>query len=161
MSSIPSTVAVFHSGNNNDRLDTAQDALCRGVRARKRAYPVQVRFAEHVCEVATLEGVVHARLGDAIVTGPFGELWPVPSGSFAGKYQAVSPLEMGAPGLYMSLPIDVVAVRMDAPFEVVLADGHSHLRGRADDWLIDYGDGNLGIVNADIFDATYDLLGLN
>ena len=111
--------------------------------------------------MATLEGVVHASSGDAIVTGPFGELWPVPSGSFAGKYQAVSPLEMGAPGRYMSLPIDVVAVRMGAPFEVVLADGHSRLRGRAGDWLIDYGDGNLGIVNADIFDAMYDILESN
>jgi len=161
MTDIPSTFAVFHSRSSNDRLATPPGGSSRGVRARKRAHPVQVRFAAHAAAVDTLEGVVHARLGDAIVTGLFGELWPVPSGSFAGKYQAVSPLEMGAPGLYMSLPIDVVAVPMDAPFEVVLADGHSRLTGQPGDWLIDYGDGHLGIVNAGIFDATYDILGAN
>lgn len=158
MNDISSTLAVFHSGSE-DCSAAMQGELCRGVRARKRVHPVQVRFAEQVSAVDTLEGVVHAKLGDAIVTGLFGELWPVPGASFAGKYQAVSPLQMGAPGLYLSLPVDVVAVPMHAPFEVVLADRHSRLTGQAGDWLIDYGDGDLGIVNAAIFDATYEILG--
>lgn len=159
MSSLPSALAVFHSGRKKDGSDAVQGDLRRGVRARKRVHPVQVRFAEQVSAVGTLEGVVHAKLGDAIVTGLFGEPWPVARASFAGKYQAVSPLEMGAPGLYLSLPIEVLAVPMHAPFEVVLADGHSRLTGQAGDWLIDYGDGNLGIVNAAVFDATYEILG--
>ena len=159
MNGIPSTLAVFRSGGEKGLSAREQPDLDRGVRARKRAHPVQVHFAQHGSAVDTLEGVVHAKLGDAIVTGLFGELWPVSGASFAGKYQAVPPLEMGAPGSYLSLPIDVVAVPMQAPFEVVLADGHSRLTGQAGDWLIDYGDGDLGIVNAAIFSATYEILG--
>lgn len=159
MNDIPSTLAVFHSGGEDGIGARVPPELDRGVRARKRAHPVQVRFAEHGFAVDTLEGVVHAKLGDAIVTGLFGDHWPVSGASFAGKYQAVPPLEMGAPGSYLSLPIDVVAVAMHAPFEVVLADGRSRLTGKAGDWLVDYGDGSLGIVNAAIFAATYDILG--
>jgi hypothetical protein len=44
-------------------------------------------------------------------------------------------------------------------FEVILADGASRLRGRAGDWLVDYGDGSLGIVSASIFDTTYEVVG--
>ena len=157
MNGMPSRSAVFHCGSEQGAA-AVQGELRRGLRARKRPHPVQVRFAEHASAVHTLEGVVHARLGDAIVTGLFGELWPVSSASFAGKYQAVPPLRMGAPGSYLSLPIEVLAVPMHGPFEVVLADGHSRLAGRTGDWLIDYGDGSLGIVNADIFAATYELL---
>ncbi len=159
MNDIPSPAAVFHSSSEKEGSASFQSVLDRAVRARKRAYPVQVRFAEDAAAVDTLEGVVHATLGDAIVTGLFGELWPVPGASFAGKYQAVSPLQMGAPGLYLSRPIEVLAVPMEVPFEVVLADGRARLTGQAGDWLIDYGDGNLGIVNTTVFDATYEIPG--
>jgi hypothetical protein len=47
---------------------------------------------------------------------------------------------------------------MDTPFKVVLADGVSHLTGRAGDWLVDYGDGSLGIVTQAIFATTYEIL---
>ena len=32
------------------------------------------------------------------------------------------------------------------------------LRGHAGDWLVDYGDGSLGIVARDIFATTYEIL---
>jgi PGDYG protein len=47
---------------------------------------------------------------------------------------------------------------MQEPFEVALADGVSHLSGRAGDWLVDYGDGSLGIVAEGIFATTYAVL---
>jgi len=47
---------------------------------------------------------------------------------------------------------------MSEPFEVVLVDGISRLKGRARDWLVDYGDGSLGIVTAGIFALTYEML---
>ena len=153
-----SGVPVFHSGGNNGPSQAAQEALGRGMRARKRVGTVQVRFVDRNCAVETLEGVVQANPGDAIVTGSFGEVWPVARDSFAGKYKALPPLQPGAAGYYLSLPIEVAATPMHAPFEVVLADGASRLHGQAGDWLVDYGDGNLGIVNADIFKATYEIL---
>jgi len=158
MSDIPLPI-VFHTGCKEDGHAAVFGEASGRVRARKRMHPVQVRFADRLCAVETLEGVVQARVGDAIVTGMFGEPWPVARGGFADKYQALPPLEMGAPGTYVSLSIDVVAVRMCAPFDVVLADGHSRLSGQVGDWLVDYGDGTLGIVNAAIFDATYEILG--
>jgi hypothetical protein len=47
---------------------------------------------------------------------------------------------------------------MEQPFEVMLADGVSRLTGHAGDWLIDYGDGSLGIVTQAIFATTYEIL---
>lgn len=153
MNHLPPRGSVFRSGSG-----PACSSMARAVRARKRAYPVQVRFAKQGCAVETFEGTVPADPGDAIVTGLFGEPWPVKPAAFTGKYQPVPPLEMGAPGAYVSLPVDVSAVRMDEPFEVVLADGHSRLHGHAGDWLVDYGDGSLGIVSSAIFAATYEVL---
>jgi hypothetical protein len=40
---------------------------------------------------------------------------------------------------------------------VLLADGISRLHGKPGDWLVDYGDGSLGIVSPDIFATTYQL----
>lgn len=154
----PATVPVFHSGGNKGVPEAAQVGHSRCVRARKRAHIVQVRFVDHACEVDTREGVVHAEAGDAIVTGMFGEHWPVGRDFFNAKYEAVPPLKAGGPGSYLSLPIEVVTAPMHAPFEVVLSDGHSRLHGQAGDWLVDYGEGSLGIVNADIFKATYEIL---
>jgi hypothetical protein len=56
------------------------------------------------------------------------------------------------------LPLDVFALPMATPFSVLLADGSSQLAGAAGDWLLDYGDGSLGIVGAGIFTTTYELL---
>jgi hypothetical protein len=53
----------------------------------------------------------------------------------------------------------VFAVPMKQAFEVLLADGESKLAGRAGDWLVDYGDGSLGIVSSRVFDSTYEIVG--
>ena len=47
---------------------------------------------------------------------------------------------------------------MQEPFEVILADEVSKLSGHPGDWLVDYGDGSLGIVADDIFATTYEIL---
>ena len=131
------------------------------VRARKRVFPVQIRFAATDCTVQTLEGVIHARAGDAIVTGPAGEQWPMAAGSLADKYRPQGALGACLEGVYETIPIDVVARALRVPFVVHLADGRSHLRGEPGDWLVDYGDGHLGVVAPAIFSATYDILGDN
>ncbi len=65
----------------------------------------------------------------------------------------------GSPGRYVSLPNQVVAVRMDEPFQVLLSDGKSLLTGRPGEWLVDYGDGSLGIIAPEIFATTYRIEG--
>jgi hypothetical protein len=51
-----------------------------------------------------------------------------------------------------------MAVPMSEEFEVLLADGISMLRGRAGEWLVDYGDGSLGIIAEAIFAANYQII---
>ena len=129
----------------------------RRVFARKLEREIDVRFTPVACTVQTPEGVVHARPGDAIITGTAGEHWRVSRARFTDKYRPVPPTLAGEAGRYVSLPNRIVAVPMTKPFEVLLADGISRLNGRAGEWLVDYGDGSLGIVSPAIFATTYEI----
>jgi hypothetical protein len=129
----------------------------RRVRARKLEREIQVEFTSAACEVPTPEGVVHARPGDAIVTGIAGERWRVSREHFAAKYRPVPPTVAGAAGRYRSLPNTILALPMETEFQVLLADGVSRLHGQPGDWLVDYGDGSLGIVSRAIFATTYEI----
>jgi hypothetical protein len=126
--------------------------------ARKLEREVDVRFTPIECTVETPEGVVHARPGDAIITGTAGEHWRVSRARFADKYRPVPPTVAGEAGRYVSIPNRILAVPMSESFEVLLADGVSRLRGRPGEWLVDYGDGSLGIVSEDIFASTYTIV---
>lgn len=130
----------------------------RRVWARKLIREIQVRFTPIPCTVKTHEGVVHAQPGDAILTGIGGEHWRVSRARFPEKYQPVPPTVAGEAGCYVSLPYRIMAVRMTEAFEVLLADGVSRLSGHAGDWLVDYGDGSLGIVSPAIFATTYEII---
>jgi hypothetical protein len=127
--------------------------------ARKLPRAVQVQFTPVACTVQTPEGIVHARPDDAIVTGPGGERWRVSRAHFPEKYRAVPPTVEGQDGRYISLPNSIMAVQMPGAFEVLLADGVSRLRGQPGDWLVDYGDGSLGVVSRATFATTYEIVG--
>ena len=131
----------------------------RRVFARKLEREIDVRFTPIACTVQTSEGLVHAAPGDAIITGTAGEHWRVSRARFSDKYRPVPPTVAGEAGRYVSLPNRILAVPMTEPFEVLLADGVSRLTGRAGEWLIDYGDGSLGIVSEPIFATTYEITG--
>ena len=131
----------------------------RCVHARKLEHEIDVRFTPVECTVQTFEGVVHAAPGDAIITGTAGERWRVSRGRFADRYRPVPPTMAGEPGRYVSLPNHILAVPMSGDFEVLLADGVSRLSGIAGEWLVDYGDGSLGIVSQPIFATTYEIIG--
>ena len=126
--------------------------------ALKRIREVQVVFTPTACTVKTREGLVHARPGDAIVTGTAGDRWRVSRTRFAEKYRPVPPTLAGQDGVYVSLPNRIMAVQMPDAFEVLLADGVSQLSGQPGDWLVDYGDGSLGIVADAIFATTYEIV---
>jgi hypothetical protein len=130
----------------------------RHVAARKLEREVQVRFTPEACTVQTPEGVVHAQAGDAILTGIAGERWRVSRAHFADKYRPRPPTQSGEAGPYLSLRNRILALQMHEPFEVLLADGQSKLTGRPSDWLVDYGDGSLGIVSQPIFATTYEIV---
>jgi hypothetical protein len=129
------------------------------VLARKLAREVQVQFASQACSIQTQEGAVQAHPGDAIVTGTAGERWRVSQSHFAEKYRPVPPTVGGQDGRYLSVANSIMAVPLPVAFEVLLADGVSRLRGQPGDWLVDYGDGSLGIVAPSIFATTYEIVG--
>jgi len=131
----------------------------RRVVARKFEREVQVRFTTEACTVQSLEGLVQARPGDAILTGAGGEHWRVSKARFPEKYRPVPPTRAGEDGRYVSLRTRVLALQLREAFEVLLADGQSRLNGQVGDWLVDYGDGSLGIVSYAIFPTTYEILG--
>jgi PGDYG protein len=131
----------------------------RRVVARKLEREIQVKFAQAAQSVQTNEGLVHAKPGDAILTGINGEHWRVSQARFPDKYRPAANTTPGADGAYISLPNRVFAVPMKEHFEVLLADGESKLNGKAGDWLVDYGDGSLGVVSAKVFDQTYEVVG--
>jgi hypothetical protein len=126
--------------------------------ARKIAREIDVRFADAGCIVRTAEGAVRARPGDAILTGTSGEHWRVSKSHFADKYSPVAPTIEGSDGRYRAKPYQVLALRMAESFRVILSDGVSELTGRAGDWLVDYGDGSLGIVSPLVFANTYEIV---
>jgi len=156
MTSTP--VAVFRSSGRRGYSSALSENPHRVI-ARKHRRGVEVRFASEACTVETPEGVVHAQPGDAILLADLGERWRVSRGHFPEKYRPVPPTIVGAAGTYESLPIEVHALEMDVPFSVVLADGESTLTGRPGDWLVDYGDGSLGIVAGPVFARSYDIIG--
>jgi hypothetical protein len=149
---------VFRSGAQRGYSSAVSNHPGR-VLARKLAREVEVQFTSTACTVQTQEGVVHARPGDAIVTGATGERWRVSRAHFAEKYRPAPPTVEGQTGRYVSLPNSIMAVPMPGAFEVLLGDGVSRLRGQPGDWLVDYGDGSLGIVSQAIFAATYEIVG--
>lgn len=131
----------------------------RRVVARKLEREIQVRFATAAGKIQTNEGLVSVKPGDAVLTGINGEHWRVSSERFPAKYRPAASTTPGADGAYVSLPNRVFAVPMTSRFEVLLSDGESKLSGKAGDWLVDYGDGSLGIVSSRVFDSTYEIVG--
>lgn len=129
------------------------------VAARKREHDVDVRFADQTGVIQTHEGAVQVRSGDAIVTGTRGDRWRVSRARFDAKYRAQPDTALGESGGYTSRPYRVLARPMHESFEVWLADGVSRLSGKPGDWLVDYGDGSLGIVSGAAFADTYEILG--
>jgi hypothetical protein len=152
------SVRIFYSTGQSGYSKAISDDS-RHVVARKIERAVQVRFTPVACSIRTNEGVVQARAGDAILTGIAGEHWRVSRAHFADKYRPVAPTQAGEDGNYLSVARRILAVQMMGPFDVQLADGKSVLQGKQGDWLVDYGDGSLGIVSQPIFDVTYNVIG--
>src|ERR1700733_2059746 len=148
----------LYSSTGRHGYSSAISADPHRVFARKLEHEIDVRFTPVACTVQTSEGLVHAAPGDAIITGTAGEHWRVSRARFADKYRPVPPTIAGEAGRYVSLPNRILAVAMTEPFEVLLADGVSRLSGRAGEWLVDYGDGSLGIVSRPIFATTYEIV---
>ena len=133
-------------------LERQRGVLC----AQTRPIDVSVECAQVGQLVPTAEGDVEARPGDAIVTGIFGERWPVERSRFLRTYDAVSGTLTGDSGFYRKRVRPVRAVQVREPFKVVIGEGVRELIGQPGDWLLDYGNGDLGVVASEVFDLIYE-----
>lgn len=58
-------------------------------KAIKKPMIVDVFQVEHPTDIETLEGVMHANVGDWIITGINGEQWPVKKDIFEKTYDII------------------------------------------------------------------------
>ena len=127
----------------------------RALRVCKKPDPLRAEFAVSggVCD--TLEGPVHFRAGDAILTGMRGERWPVGRALFLASYEPVPPTRPGESGAYRKAPSIAYALRLDRAREVPVGWQNDPLHGRPGDWLLQYADGSYGVVQDSIFRESY------
>lgn len=134
-------------------LDLANDPLAR--RYLKTAM-VTVEFAKVSGELETLEGIVHFKIGDALLTGENGERWPVTRRAFDQMYEHASDQ---AKNIYRKkTDIFVFAKQMPIAFSVLINEGEAQLQGKPGDWLVQHSIGNYGVVAEKIFLKTYSLV---
>jgi hypothetical protein len=128
----------------------------RALRVCKKPDPVRTEFAgtDGVCD--TLEGPVHYKAGDAILTGTHGERWPVERASFLASYEPLPPTRVGEGGSYSKAPSVSYAQRLDHAREVPVGWRHDSLHGHPGDWLLQYADGSYGVVQDSIFRESYE-----
>ena len=139
-----------------DLTGTDVRSLPGSVRARKRPVPVTVIFAERDGSLSTREGIVAYKKRDALLTGVKGERWPISRSRFSGSYYPLDKDAVGAPGLYLKKASTVWAFELTEKSIVQVEGGK--LTGKEGDWLIQYNDADYGIVAAEIFAATYDII---
>ena len=108
--------------------------------------------------IDTLEGLVPAATGDAVITGVRGERWPVRRTKFAELYEPVSGTRMGEDGHYRRRAVVVRTTRLTQPLSLFLPEEQGALSGNAGDWLVQHADGSFGIVADGIFQQTYELI---
>jgi hypothetical protein len=126
------------------------------MKAVKRAIRVVVAFAEEAGALDTLEGVVSFVRGDALVTGPDGERWPIHRSRFEATYVPGAGMTLGQDGEYTKRPQVIEARQTESETSIELKDGQGTLRARRGDWIIESQDGQRWVVSDIIFRKTYD-----
>jgi hypothetical protein len=104
---------------------------------------------------ATPEGNVRHEAGDAIVSGERGESWPVARATFDDLYEPLPGTVPGQGGRYRKKPRPLLAMLLPERSRVDLSGGRGVLVGRAGDWIVDYGKGDLAVVRAEAFRRLY------
>ena len=90
--------------------------------------------------------------------GVNGEKWPIRREIFDRIYEPIVPTKPGLDGRYRGIVREVGAIQLKEDRRLDLPEGRGVLRGRAGDWIVDYGDGDMSVVAKDVFAATYELL---
>jgi hypothetical protein len=116
---------------------------------------VSVEFAVAPGSLASAVGTNRYTVGDALLTGSTGDRWSVSRDRFDAKYRAEAPTLPGQAGRYRNRPARILAKHMSVDFSIQRSAGGDLLYGAAGDWLMQYAEGDHGIVAAARFDSVY------
>jgi hypothetical protein len=130
-----------------NNIDLGKDV--KAVRVYKKPVVLSFEYASEDTTIETKEGPVKCAKGDAVLTGTKGERWPIQRQKFESTYDVVGE------GQCAKKKIEVLAVQMDEPFTVNVSWSQDPLVGKPQDWLVQYGKGDFGIVSKEIFAETY------
>ena len=139
---------------NGNEIDLNADPSAQKV--QKKAIPLQFRVTDRPETIETLEGSVEAPTGAYIMTGTKGENWPIPGDKFDATYDIIDAWGDGGKASKKAIPVP--AKQMQEDFFVTVSWSPDKLKGKPGDWLVQYGPGDYGVVEAAIFDETYDRL---
>ena len=124
----------------------------------KKPLPLHFRIADDEETIETKEGPVTAQGGDYIMTGTEDENWPIPAIKFEQTYDILSTYDKEpVRGEAAKKKIIAFAKQMSEPFQVKVSWSSDLLSGDPDDYLVQYGPGDYGVVGKEIFDKTYEI----
>lgn len=118
----------------------------------------EVEFARSSGSHQTPEGVVRYEAGDAIVKDENGDSWPVSRSVFDRLYRPFMGVNFGEDGHYHKVENTVRALQLSETSRVDMMAGRGVLLGEKGDWIVDYGNGDLAIVNGEAFERTYRII---
>jgi hypothetical protein len=145
-----------------DALKFSEDLVFNGLSSfsgtkNVRSIPIErkIKFQNSSGIIATSEGPVRFDKGDAVAEDSDGSLWPIGRNYLEKNYKPAEELVFGQDGIYIKQSRSVIALELTENRRVDLANGRGILFGEVGDWLIDYGEGEVAIVNKDRFKALY------
>lgn len=141
--------------SNVPDLETSPQSFTAQKKPLKRE--VEIAPTDGVCK--TLEGEVSYRSGDAIMTGEQGEQWPIQADKFAEKYRPAEGTSPGESGTYEAKPSNVLVMKLDTEMDVPVGWQDDPLKGKPGDYLVQYGPGDHGVIQSEIFQASYEPVG--
>lgn len=133
-------------------------ALCRqpaAIQVIKRPIVVFVEFARTAGVIASLEGAIHYRYSDAILTGVQGEQWATQRDKFEQRYTPTDKTNVGENGFYVKKPMATWAIQLTEHIAVPVGWKDDLLYGKPGHWLLQYEQGDFGVVQADIFTTCF------
>lgn len=127
-------------------------------KATSRLSVRKVNFANYSGILQTPDGPVRYNIGDPIITEANGFRWPVSKMFFDKHYRPEGMTIAGSDGNYSKMRQEVICLELFEEKRLDLSNGKGILYGRAGDWMIDYGNGDLSIVSKDQFPRLYELI---
>jgi hypothetical protein len=152
------TKKVIAETSISDDMISAGLTGVKGVSSAK-SIPVEHPFiiARQPGIIRTPEGPVRYETGDAITNIETGQNWAVGKSYFERYYEPSRRHKFGIDGIYRKKSQTVLVLELQQTRRIDFKDGRGILFGVKGDWLVDYGEGEMSIIQRDQFFSLYTL----